>query len=169
MPSMDIIYAGELAAHDSGIEQLNAEAFGPARYTRAAYFIRQGGPHDLSLSFVALAQEHLIGSVRMTPVAIGPARGLLLGPIVVCPAYKNAGVGSKLMKMALDAAETDGHQLVILVGDEPYYQRFGFKQAPGHKILMPAPVNPQRLLAYEITENALQAANGLVRHINCVR
>ncbi|RCL03023.1 MAG: Acetyltransferase [Candidatus Tokpelaia sp. JSC189] len=159
----------ELSAHHSEVEQLNAEAFGPARYTRATYFIRQGGPHDLSLSFVAIARGNLIGSVRMTPVAIGSTRALLLGPIVVCPDYKNTGVGSKLMKIALDGAKAAGHQLVILVGDEPYYRRFGFKQASNHKILMPAPVNPQRLLAYEITENALQGAIGLVRHANCVK
>ncbi|RCL02759.1 MAG: Acetyltransferase [Candidatus Tokpelaia sp. JSC188] len=169
MSLLDITYMCELAAHDSEIEKLNAEAFGPARYTRAAYFIRQGGPHDLSLSFVALAGKSLIGSLRMTPIAIGSSRALLLGPIVVCPDCKNTGVGSKLIKTALDSAKKAGHQLIILIGDEPYYRRFGFKKTLSHKILMPAPVNPQRLLAYEVTENALQGAVGLVRHVNCVK
>jgi len=169
MTFADIIYTHELAAHNADIENLHATAFGPARYTRAVFFVRQDGPHDLSLSFVAIANENIIGSIRMTPIAIGSARALLLGPIVVCPDYRNAGVGSKMMNTALNAAQKARHQLIILVGDKSYYRRFDFKGIPAGKIVMPAPVNPDRLLARELAEGALQPATGIVRHINCVR
>jgi len=102
-----------------------------------------GGPHDMALSFVATAYENIIGSVRMTPVTIGPARALLLGPIVVSPNYKNAGVGSRLMNMALDEDRKAEQQLVILVRDEPYYRRFGFRHVSAGRIIMPAPVKPR--------------------------
>lgn len=169
MIHLNITYTHELAVHDADIEALNAIAFGPARYTRAAYFIRQGGPHDLSLSFIAIAHENVVGSVRITPIAIGSVRALLLGPIVVSIDYKNVGIGSELMNMALKAARHAGHQLIILVGDESYYYRFNFHRVPDRKIIMPVPVNPNRLLAHELAENALLLATGIVRHINCVR
>lgn len=170
MTSQDIVYTHERAAHETAIEKLNAAAFGPARYTRAAYFVRADGPHDLSLSFVALVQESIIGSVRMTPIVIGTAaRALLLGPIVVHSDYKGTGVGSKLMNMALEAARKAGQQLVILVGDEPYYKRFGFRRVCPGIIRMPAPLNPDRLLACELAQDALQQAKGPVRHVNLMR
>ncbi|RCL01430.1 MAG: Acetyltransferase [Candidatus Tokpelaia sp. JSC085] len=165
----DIIYTHERSVHDLDIETLNATAFGPARYTRAVHFVRQSGPHDLSLSFIASAKPNVVGSVRMTQIAIGLAKALLLGPIVVRSDYKNAGIGSTLMNMTLTAARYAGHQLVILVGDKSYYHRFNFQRVPERKIIMPAPVNPNRLLAHELVEGALLQATGIVRHINCVR
>lgn len=162
-------YAHEIAAHDQKIEILNREAFGPSRYTRAAHLIREGGPHALDLSFVAIDGNEVIATLRQTPIAIGTYRtALLLGPIVVSPIYKNAGIGAKLMNMALTAAEQADYHLVVLVGDEPYYRRFRFKQIEEGKIHMPAPVNPARLLASELTAGALEMANGKVRHLRCL-
>ncbi|MDP3897903.1 MAG: N-acetyltransferase, partial [Mesorhizobium sp.] len=93
----DIAYLPETPAHDHAIELLNADAFGPGRFTRAAYKIREGGPHERALSFVACKDGALVASVRMTRIAAGEGRALLLGPLAVAPAHKNVGIGRKLV------------------------------------------------------------------------
>lgn len=159
-----VTYAPEEPVHDSAIEDINKEAFGPGRFTRAAYRIREGGPHDRRLSFVALNGEHVIASVRFTPIMIGITPALLLGPLAVRPAWKNKGIGRALMRTGMESARIAGHKLVILVGDEPYYAPFGFRAIPGHQIEMPAPVDPARFLACELTPRSLLNVEGKVRH-----
>jgi len=159
-----VTYAPEEPVHDVAIEDINKEAFGPGRFARAAYRIREGGPHDRSLSFVALNGEHVVGSVRLTPIRIGTTPAMLLGPLAVRPAWKNQGIGAALMRASMEAARVAGHRLVILVGDEPYYAPFGFRQIPGHPIEMPAPVDAARFLACELTPRSLQDVQGRVRH-----
>ena len=161
-----VTYAPEEPVHDAAIEDINKEAFGPGRFTRAAYRIREGGPHDRKLSFVALNGEHVIASVRLTPILIGATPAMLLGPLAVRPAWKNQGIGAALMRTSMEAARLAGHSLVILVGDEPYYAPFGFRQISGHQIEMPAPVDPARFLACELTPRSLQNVQGKVRHAN---
>lgn len=157
----DVAYVPETAAHDPEIEHINAEAFGPGRYTRAAYSIREGGPHRRDLSFVALAGGAVVGSVRMTPIAAGEGRALLLGPLAVRPAFKNLGIGRKLVAIALDAARRDGWGLSILVGDAPYYAPLGFsKVVPHGQLAMPRPVDPARLLACELVPGTLAGFAG---------
>ncbi len=78
MSTADVIYLPESPAHDAEIDALNEEAFGPGRFARAAYRIREGGPHDRALSFVAMKDNALIASVRMTPIAAGPGHGHML-------------------------------------------------------------------------------------------
>jgi predicted N-acetyltransferase YhbS len=169
MSFADTIYMPEQPAHDSQIEIINAEAFGPGRFTRAAYKIREGGPHERSLSFVAMNDGAVIASVRMTRIAAGAGRALLLGPLAVRPAYKNIGIGRKLVAMALEAAENSGAGAVILVGDEPYYGPLGFKKIPRGQISMPRPVDLDRLLAVEFTPGAVAALTGEVLHADQVR
>lgn len=165
MSLADVAYVPELAAHDPEIENINAEAFGPGRYTRAAYAIREGGPHRRDLSFVALSDGAVVASVRMTPIAAGAGRALLLGPLAVRPAFKNLGIGRRLVAIALDAARADGCELVILVGDAPYYAPLGFSQVvPYGQLAMPRPVDPARLLACEIVAGALAGFRGEVVH-----
>jgi predicted N-acetyltransferase YhbS len=159
-----VTYAPEEAVRDAAIEDINKEAFGPGRFARAAYRIREGGPHDRSLSFVALNGEHVVGSVRLTPITIGVAAAMLLGPLAVRPAWKKQGIGAALMRTSMDATRLAGHHLVILVGDEPYYAPFGFRAISGHQIEMPAPVDPARFLACELTPRALENVHGRVRH-----
>ena len=101
----DVAYLPEQPAHDPEIEHINAEAFGPGRFARAAYKIREGGPHERALSFVAVYGGAVIASVRMTRVAAGEGRALLLGPLAVRPAYKNLGIGRRLVRIAVEAAE----------------------------------------------------------------
>ncbi|CAN7336300.1 N-acetyltransferase [Phyllobacterium sp. LjRoot231] len=159
-----VTYAPEEPVHDAAIEDINKEAFGPGRFARVAYRIREGGPHDRNLSFVALNGEHVVGSVRLTPIQIGTTSAMLLGPLAVRPAWKNQGIGAALMRASMEAARVAGHHLVILVGDEPYYAPFGFRPIPGRLIEMPAPVDPARFLACELTPRSLQDVQGRVRH-----
>lgn len=170
MTLADISYVAELPAHDAIIEDINAEAFGPGRYTRAAYRIREGGPHDRALSFVALDDETVVASVRMTPIAAAAGRALLLGPLAVRPSRKNLGIGKRLVAIALDAARKAGHTLVILVGDGPYYAPLGFAvTVPAGQLVMPRPVDPRRLLAAELVPGALDAFAGEVVHADLAK
>ena len=166
----DVTYVTETVAHDPEIEDINAEAFGPGRYTRAAYKIREGGPHRRDLSFVALVEGRVIASVRLTPIAAGAGRALLLGPLAVRPAFKNLGIGRKLVEIALDAAAKDGWKLSILVGDAPYYAPHGFSiVVPRGQLDMPRPVDPRRLLACELVEGALAGFAGEVVHADLAK
>ncbi|MGB3388851.1 MAG: N-acetyltransferase, partial [Pseudaminobacter sp.] len=95
--TLAVTYLPETPAHDPEIDEINEEAFGPGRFTRAAYKIREGGPHERALSFVALHDGVVIGSVRMTRIGAGKGRALLLGPLAVRPAFKNIGIGRRLV------------------------------------------------------------------------
>jgi predicted N-acetyltransferase YhbS len=166
---LDVLYLPEEPAHDAAIEALNAEAFGPGRFAKAAYKIREGGPHDPTLSFVAVRNGEVVASVRLTPVAAGEGRALLLGPLAVRPAHKNLGIGRKLVSIAQKAAADAGHGVVILVGDEPYYGPLGFRMIPKGQITMPRPVDPRRFLAHEIKPGALANLCGEMRHADLAR
>ncbi len=161
---LELTYTLENSVHDLQIETMNAEAFGPARFTRAAHLIREGGGHDMQLSYVALHGGAVVGSLRMTQIVIGDTPALLLGPLVIRPEWKSRGLGGKLINMSIEAAKNVGHKIILLVGDEPYYQRFGFRMVPFGKVIMPAPVNPLRLLSYEIEPDMTKSVRGLVRH-----
>lgn len=163
-----IVFAGETPAHDSAIEQLNAEAFGPGRFARAAYRIREDGPHERALSLVALHEGALAGSVRLTRIAAGRGQALLLGPLAVAPRFKNLGIGRRLVALALEKARAAGAALVVLVGDEPYYGPLGFSHIPPGQAVMPRPVDPARFLACELTTGALAAFRGPVTHADRV-
>lgn len=169
MKLSDVTYMPEAPAHDLEIDEINAEAFGPGRFTRAAYKIREGGPHDRSLSFVAMQGGQVIASVRMTPIAAGVGRAQMLGPLAVRPDFKNMGIGRKLVAMALAAATEAGEPAVILVGDEPYYGPLGFARIPRGQIEMPRPVDLNRLLAHEIVPGAVAELSGEVCHANLAK
>lgn len=160
----NVLFVPEEPSHDAAIEAINADAFGPGRFARAAYKIREGGPHDRSLSFVALIDGAVVASVRMTPIAAGEGRAMLLGPLAVMPSWKNLGFGRKLVAIALDAAKAAGWGAVVLVGDAPYYGPLGFAVMPRDQITMPRPVDPARLLVAELVPGAAEALRGPVRH-----
>ena len=160
----DVAYLPEQPAHEPEIEHINAEAFGPGRFARAAYKIREGGPHERALSFVAIGDGAVIASVRMTRVAAGEGRALLLGPLAVRPAYKNLGIGRRLVRIAVEAAEQGGAAAVLLVGDEPYYGPLGFGKVPRGQLAMPRPVDLERILAIELKRGAVAALKGMVDH-----
>ena len=164
MNACDVTYLPETPAHDAEIDHINEEAFGPGRFARAAYKIREGGPHERALSFVAMHDGVVIASVRMTRIAAGEGRAVLLGPLAVRPAFKNLGIGRRLVAIALEAAGKAGVGAVILVGDEPYYGPLGFRRIPRGRISMPRPVDLDRLLAVEIRPGAVSLLAGEVCH-----
>jgi predicted N-acetyltransferase YhbS len=110
------------------IAALHARAFGPGRFARAAYRVREGAAELSPFCRVCRIDGRLAAAVRFSPIRIGGKGGaLLLGPLAVDPAFANQGHGRGLVGEALEAARTAGVQLVVLVGDEPYYARLGFK------------------------------------------
>jgi predicted N-acetyltransferase YhbS len=165
----DVAYLPEEPAHDPEIEHINAEAFGPGRFARAAYRIREGGPHERALSFVAVYRGAVVASVRLTRIAAGEGRALLLGPLAVRPDYKNLGIGKRLVRIAVEAAEKAGTGVVLLVGDEPYYGPLGFKKVRRGQLSMPRPVDLDRILAVELKSGALAALEGMVDHEDRMR
>lgn len=169
MTLADVTYLPEAPAHDLEIDDINAEAFGPGRFTRAAYKIREGGPHDRSLSFVAMHAGQVVASVRMTPIAAGEGRAQMLGPLAVRPDFKNLGIGRKLVAVALAAAAKANEPAVILVGDEPYYGPLGFARIPRGQIEMPRPVDLNRLLAHEVVPGAVALLSGEVCHADLAK
>jgi predicted N-acetyltransferase YhbS len=168
MSLADIAYLPETPAHDPEIDAINEEAFGPGRFTRAAYKIREGGPHERALSFVAVDGDAVVASVRMTRIVAGKGAALMLGPLAVRPAYKNLGIGRRLVAMTLEAAAKAGAAAVVLVGDEPYYGPLGFTRIPRGQISMPRPVDYDRVLAHEIAPGAVASLTGMVHHADAV-
>ena len=138
----------------AAIEMLHETAFGPGRYARAAFRLREGVDAVDGLSFAAWTHERgpeggerrLIGSIRFAPVELAGQRGLMLGPLVVDPEWKGRGVGLGLMRLALARARELGHRWAILVGDAPYYARVGFVRVEPGRIRLPAPVDPTRAI-----------------------
>jgi predicted N-acetyltransferase YhbS len=145
------------------IERLNARTFGPGRFAKTAYRIREEVAHIPELSFTARIGTLLVGSVRLSPIVIGEAKALLLGPLTVEPPFRSRGIGRALMQRALEEARARGHRLVVLVGDEPYYGRAGFKAIPKGQVTMDGPVDPARLLIAELIPGAFDGVGGTIR------
>lgn len=145
------------------IERLHERTFGPGRYAKTAYRLREQVEHIRELSYTARIGTLLIGSVWLSPIRIGEAKALLLGPVTVEPAFRDRGVGQALIERALKEAKDKGHRLVVLVGDEAYYDKCGFKRIPRGRAIMPGPVDPARLLLAELTEGAFEGVSGPIR------
>jgi predicted N-acetyltransferase YhbS len=145
------------------IERLHERTFGPGRYVLSAYRLREHVDHLLELSFTARIGTLLVGSVRQLPICIGDTPALMLGPLTVEPPFRKRGVGRALLDRALDDAKKAGHRLIILVGDEPYYGRVGFKVVPKGRVTMPGPVDYSRLLVAELAEGAFEGVSGEIR------
>ncbi|MGQ0685030.1 GNAT family N-acetyltransferase [Bradyrhizobium sp.] len=145
------------------IERLHERTFGPGRFVLSAYRLREHVDHLLDLSFTAWIGTLLVGSVRQLPICIGDTPALMLGPLTVEPPFRSRGVGRALMDRALADAKKAGHRLVILVGDEAYYSRVGFKAVPKGRATMPGPVDYSRLLVAELAEGAFEGVSGDIR------
>jgi predicted N-acetyltransferase YhbS len=163
MSELSLTISPEKADDAEAIDRLHERTFGPGRYARTAFRIREGRGHELNLSFTARIGTLLVGSVRLTPICIGETKALLLGPLTVEPPFRSRGVGSSLVKRALKQAEAKGHKLVVLVGDEPIYAKSGFKRIPKGQVKMPGPVDPARLLVAELKAGAFDGVKGLIR------
>ena len=147
----------------AAIAALHGHVFGPGRFTRSAYRVREG--KGLSSRFCRLAElgGKLVAALRLTDITVGGASGaVLLGPLAVDPEFRGCGFGSKLIRESLDDMKRSGIKLVVLVGDEPYYGRFGFKPVPNGQIAFPGPVDPKRILSLELSTGALESYRGLI-------
>lgn len=162
MTELSITILPETEDDALAIDRLHERTFGPGRFARTAYRIREGIAHDLKLSYTARIGTLLVGSLRFSPVRIGNVPALLLGPLTIEPPFRDRGIGLALMQRALGDAKERGHKLVILVGDEPYYARVGFKRVPRGRVKMPGPVDPARLLVAELTDGAFEGVKGAV-------
>jgi predicted N-acetyltransferase YhbS len=163
MNDISLTILTETADDAVAIERLHERTFGPGRYAKTAYRIREGVAHWPDLSFTARVGTLMVGSVRLSPILIGETRALLLGPLTVEPAFRDKGIGQALIARALDEARAKGHRLVVLVGDEPYYGKCGFKRIPRGRASMPGPVDPARLLVAELAEGAFEGVSGPIK------
>jgi len=148
---------------DVAIEKLSERTFGPGRYARSAYRLREGVLHKRELSFTARIGTLLVGSLRLTPIRIGKVPALLLGPLTVEPPFRSHGIGKALIEASLEAAKKAGEKIILLVGDEPYYGRLGFKKVPRGKVKLPGPVDPERVLVAELVTGAFDGVEGMTR------
>jgi predicted N-acetyltransferase YhbS len=148
-------------ADDARTSTLESLVFGPGRFARTAYRIREGRSPISGFCHGAFLGETLIASVRLTPVLVGgQGPHVLLGPLTVHPNFSGQGHGRHLVTQALSAAKAAGIGAAILVGDRPYYERFGFKPVPMGRITFPGPVNPARILAADLRDGAASSLNG---------
>jgi predicted N-acetyltransferase YhbS len=160
-PSLTIL--PETADDAPAIERLHERTFGPGRLAKTAYRLRERHGHRQELSFIARIGTLLVGSVRLTAIRIGDTPALLLGPLTVEPPFRERGIGLALIERALAEARTRGYRLVLLVGDEPYYGKCGFRRIPKGQAKMPGPVDPARLLVCELVDGAFDGVSGAIR------
>jgi predicted N-acetyltransferase YhbS len=163
MTDLSLSILTETANDAQAIERLHDRTFGPGRFVLSAYRLREHVDHLLELSFTAWIGTLLVGSVRQLPIVIGETKALLLGPLTVEPPFRGHGVGRALLERAFKDAKAKGHRLVLLVGDEAYYGRIGFKVVPKGRAIMPGPVDYSRLLVAELVDGAFDGVSGAIR------
>ena len=145
-------------------EALLDAAYGDVRFAKPSERLRRNAMPAAGLSFVAVENASVIGTVRLWNMAAGPTRPvLLLGPLAVDPGCRRRGIGSALMRRALAAARRRGHQAVLLVGDASYYGRFGFSAETTRALWLPGHYEPDRLLGLELQPGALRDVRGTIR------
>jgi predicted N-acetyltransferase YhbS len=148
------------------LKKLNEESFGPGRFARTAFRVREHAALEPRLNLCAEAGGAVVGAVQLTPISIGATPGaLLLGPLIVNKSHNKQGLGLRLMLDGMARARALGYRLAILVGDLPYYARAGFAVVPPGRIALPGPVDPARLLYAELVPGALEHYRGLVRGV----
>ena len=165
-PGLGFSMRAETPADIPARNALIGRAMGPNWRRKASHRLRSGRVPSEGLAFVALdAAGGVVGTVRLWDVRAGeggPA-ALLLGPLAVDPAVKGAGIGSALMDLAIGEARRLGHRAILLVGDAPYYARFGFGAEKTGGLAMPGPYERERFLALELAAGALAAARGTLQ------
>lgn len=148
------------------VERLLDTAFAPGRTALSSYRLRDGVAPVAALCRIARDDyDAVAGCIRFWPIRIGEAGhpALLLGPVAVHPTRQGEGLGAILIDDALERARDLGWTRVVLVGDEPYYRRFGFTRATAAYLAFPPPTNPDRLLARALAPGAFDGVSGMVR------
>lgn len=149
---------------ESAIEVLLDTAFGPNRLAKTSYRLRDGQEPEAGLALTLRNGEELCGTIRFWPIEVGPGRSaLLLGPLAVHPDHHGHGGGQMLMRTGLEQARGQGHGLVFLVGDLPYYHKAGFKAVPKGRVLMPGPFDSGRLLYQELIAGSFNGVAGMMQ------
>ena len=143
-------------------EALLDACFGDNRHTRTCQRLRDGRAPAEGLALSALAQGRLVGTLRLWHVSAGGVPALMLGPLAVDPSCRKLGVGAALMNRALATAKARGHGAVVLLGDAPYYTRFGFSGLKTTELSLPGPFERDRLLGLELRDGALDGAWGMI-------
>ena len=164
LPAPAFLLRDERATDLAARERLLDAAFGATRFARTCERLREGRRPAEGLALVAEDPTgRLIGTVRLWHVDLGSAgAGLMLGPIAVDAESRSLGLGATLMNVAIDRARRLGHRAVVLVGDAPYYARFGFSPDLTTDLDLPGPVERPRFLALELVDGALAGARGMV-------
>jgi predicted N-acetyltransferase YhbS len=138
-------------------------AYGACRFTKTSERLREGRRPADGLALVAVERGRIIGTVRLWHVTAGPGRAaLLLGPLAVHPDYRNRGIGTTLVRRAIARARLAGHKAILLVGDAPYYSRFGFSVERTANLWMPGRFERDRLLGLELKPAALADVRGMI-------
>lgn len=144
---MGINIAIDSEEYNLSIENIYAEVFGPGRFAKAASVLRENNKCLYEISRLAFKDNELIGGCRMWPISFeGGADAIFLGPIAIKPEYRKFGIGRKLLEAVITANKNSENQNIILVGDFPFFGRFGFEKIPNGLIKMPLPVDANRLL-----------------------
>jgi predicted N-acetyltransferase YhbS len=143
-------------------EVLLDACFGENRHMRTCQRLRDGRMPAEGLALSAVARGRLVGTVRLWHVSVGGIPALVLGPLAVGNLYRKLGVGAALMDHALAAARARGHRAVLLLGDAPYYARFGFSAEKTGELMLPGAFERERLLGLELQDGALDGAWGMI-------
>jgi len=152
----------ERASDVTAREGLLDACFGENRHMRTCQRLRDGRAPAAGLALSAVCKGKLVGTVRLWHVSAGGIPALVLGPLAVDSACRKRKVGAALMAQALAAARARGHRAVLLLGDAPYYGRFGFSEAKTGALALPGEYEPERLIALELEEGALDGAWGMI-------
>ena len=152
----------ERASDVAAREALLDACFGANRQLRTCQRLRDGRAPAEGLAFSALRHRRLVGTLRLWPVCAGGVPALVLGPLAVDPSCRGVGLGAALTHHALALAKAHGHGAVILLGDAPYYGRFGFSASKTGELLLPGAFERERLLALELRQGALDGAWGMI-------
>jgi predicted N-acetyltransferase YhbS len=143
-------------------EALLDACFGDNRHTRTCQRLRDGRAPAEGLALSAVRQGRLVGTVRLWHVSVGGVPALMLGPLAVDDSCRSLGLGAALMDHALAVAKARGHGAMILLGDAPYYARFGFTADKTGELSLPGPFERDRLLGFELRQGALDGAWGMI-------
>lgn len=153
----------EIAADVPARELLLDRCFGERRTAKSSERLREGRLPAEGLALTAERDGAIVATVRLWHVEANGRPALLLGPLAVAPELHGEGLGGTMMREAIARAAGRGHGAILLVGDAPYYQRFGFSAEPMAELAMPGPVERERFLGLELREGALADANGVLK------